>query len=139
MNTQPKSLFSSSIFWSILILLYQATSPNVTDILKSGFTPEKGVTLIGALLTAALGITQRVGKGDIYTPKYVPGADKEEVEARLAVINTPAPTLVDKVNSLAQVAEEVKHVTDTTKKVNCLLSLVAGNSKGSHKPSNPDA
>lgn len=72
-----KSLFSSTTFWAIILLLVQAMGPKLETIFDN--PPVKAsdiIDLLTIVATCGLGIIDRINAGDLYTPKGVYGPDK---------------------------------------------------------------
>ncbi|MBD2060526.1 hypothetical protein H6F88_31790 [Oculatella sp. FACHB-28] len=74
-----KSIFLSSTFWSIILLLMQATIPSIQEALKDGEVDlVEGLEIAQVLVVATLGVVGRVSAGDVYTPKGIPGPNKND-------------------------------------------------------------
>lgn len=74
-----KNLFLSSTFWSIVLLLMQASIPSIQEAVKDGkvdLVEELGIAQV--LVIATLGVVGRVSAGDVFTPKYLPGPNKTD-------------------------------------------------------------
>lgn len=71
-----KSIFSSTTFWSIVLLLLQAIGPSVERALARGnMTIGDYWSIFQAIITALSGIVARYNVGDLYTPRGMPGTD----------------------------------------------------------------
>ncbi len=71
-----KSIFTSTTFWSLILLLCQAIGPQVNDVLTKGtISPVDIWSIFQACVTCLVGAISRYNVGDMYTPRGVPGAD----------------------------------------------------------------
>lgn len=71
-----KSIFTSTTFWSIILLLCQAVGPSVDKAITRGSLTLADVwAIFQACVTALVGAIARYNIGDVYTPKGIPGAD----------------------------------------------------------------
>ena len=71
-----KSILTSTVFWSVVLLLCQAIGPHVDRALTRGnFTSADVWAIFQACVTALVGVIARYNVGDMHTPKGLPGAD----------------------------------------------------------------
>jgi hypothetical protein len=71
-----KSILTSTVFWSVVLLLCQAVGPSVERAIERGtVTPADAWATFQACVTALVGVMARYSKGDLYTPRGIPGAD----------------------------------------------------------------
>ncbi|WOL31486.1 hypothetical protein [Microcoleus phage My-WqHQDG] len=71
-----KSIFTSTTFWSLILLLCQAIGPQVNLVLTKGtLDPVDIWAIFQACITALVGTISRYNVGDMHTPRGVPGAD----------------------------------------------------------------
>jgi hypothetical protein len=75
-GVHSKSILTSTVFWSVVLLLCQAIGPHVDRALSRGnFTLSDAWAIFQACVTALVGVIARYNVGDMHTPKGLPGAD----------------------------------------------------------------
>lgn len=95
---QPRNLFTTNTFISMLTGLIIASTPNIGDMVRNGGSVEKWLYLIASVLSGASVSAEKMKSDkEIYTPVWCPlGQNKSDVIKAEIVTETPlqAPTFV---------------------------------------------
>jgi hypothetical protein len=82
-----KSILTSTTFWSVILLLFQAVGPSVDQIIRTNVVTYADVwSIMQACVTALVGVVARYNAGGLYTPKGAPGLDPPTRRGRAGLL-----------------------------------------------------
>jgi hypothetical protein len=85
MNPKPQSLFATPTFWVILIIALQTIGPQLERMADAkAVTVKDMVVIFNLLVGGAAVLVARVNDiSDVYTPKGIPGPNKEDIATKI--------------------------------------------------------
>jgi predicted chitinase len=115
MQEKPKNLFCTSHFLSVIGVLYiTALSPAIDKAISEGLTKKEIGHLINSTLVGVVAGSLKMLDKDAYTPKFLPGRDKNKALNNLSS-TTNQETIENNVNDVkTQVDKNINTVTTET-------------------------
>jgi len=74
----PQNLLKTRLFWAVVFSLFLAVAPKLEELEKRSFTVRDWIQLLTALASSGLVLLDCSEMGKLYTPRFLPGKNKED-------------------------------------------------------------